>query len=81
MIAAPQQGCRPHSGGLTAIDSAIDEEMLLHSRHNLRIREFVCGLNIDGAVGQRFGSAQTLPEFQLGLTSYFFSPPSSCCLE
>jgi len=48
---------RPHSGGLAAIDSAIDEEVLLHSRHNLRIREFVSGLNIDGAVGQRFGSA------------------------
>lgn len=48
--------------------SAIDSEVLLHSRHNLRICEFVCGLDIDSALGKRFGSAETLLEFQLGLT-------------
>jgi hypothetical protein len=51
--------------------SAINPEVLLHSRHNLRIREFVSvvsGLDIDSALGKRLGSAETFLEFQLGLT-------------
>jgi hypothetical protein len=48
--------------------SAINPEVLLHSRYNLRIREFASGLDIDSALGKRLASAETLLEFQLGLT-------------
>ena len=48
--------------------SAINPEVLLHSRHNLRIRGFVSSLDIDSALGKRLGWAETLLEFQLGLT-------------
>lgn len=51
-----------------AIASAIDPEVLLHLRHNLRIGEFVSGLDIDRAPRKRLGSAETLLEFQLCLT-------------
>jgi hypothetical protein len=56
--------------------SAIDPEMLLHSRHNLRIREFVSGLNINSALGKRLRSAETLLEFQLGPTGSASGCPS-----
>lgn len=41
--------------------------MLLHPRHNLPIREFVSGLDVERALGKHLGSAETLLEFQLGL--------------
>jgi hypothetical protein len=51
-----------------AIASAIDPEVLLHLRHNLRIGEFVSGLDIDSALRKHLGSAETLLQFQLCLT-------------
>jgi len=35
-------------GGLTAIDSAIDEEMLFHSRHNLRFHADLRAVLLEG---------------------------------
>ena len=42
--------------------------MLFHLRHDLRIGEFVTGLDIDGAPRRRLGSAETFLQLQLGLT-------------
>ena len=42
--------------------------MLLHLRYNLRIGEFVSGLDFDSTLRQRLGAAETLLELQLGLT-------------
>src|SRR5688572_11216354 len=51
-----------------AIVSAIEPEVLLHLRHNLRIREFVSGCDTNNALRKRLGSAETFLEFQLCLT-------------
>ena len=48
--------------------SAIDPEVLLHSRHDLRLGQLVSGLDIDGALRKRLGSVETLLQFQLSLT-------------
>ncbi len=50
------------------IASAIDPEVVLHLRHNLRIREFVSGSDTNNALRKRLGSAETFLEFQLCLT-------------
>ena len=57
------------SGALFESGSFLNPEVLLHSRHNLGIREFVSGLNIDRALGERLGAGETLLEFQLASRS------------
>src|SRR5687768_2735516 len=50
-----------------AVASAIDPEVLLHLRNNLRIGEFVNGLDIDSALRKHPGPVDPLLEFQLCL--------------
>ena len=48
--------------------SAIDPEVLLHFRDDLRISQLVRGLDSDNMLRQCLGAAETLLELQLGFT-------------
>jgi len=50
------------------IVSAIDPVVLLHLRDDLRLGQFVCGLDFDNNLRQRLGAADTFLELQLRLT-------------